>query len=128
MELIDKFEKLITTGEQLEPKGGELFSGYNGELQTEYLIWRTQAINLMSQAGNIAEHSLKEIVSNDKSGYFYRSSASQILASLKGIKSIIEEDGIDYNGKSEILENIDNSICDKSFSADISRINLQDHS
>jgi len=61
MELLEEFKILIQEGERLRPFGGDMFTGFNGEKQSEFLSWRLQAISAIESLGNDSKILLKEI-------------------------------------------------------------------
>ncbi len=48
MDTLPTIKQLIKEGEELVPKGGMQFQGYNGQMQPEYVSWRLQAIAAIS--------------------------------------------------------------------------------
>jgi predicted nucleotide-binding protein len=85
---IDTLKELVSQGEELVPQGGDLFHGYNGEKQSDYLSWRHQAINAIGQLREQAKPLLKDI-ENDKHGpHFFEHSAMQVLGALKAAVEI----------------------------------------
>lgn len=87
-EQLETLERLIAEGEQLLPHGTNMFEGYNGRMQPQYVSWRFQALEALSSAGSAAKPALIDIEKDKQSPYFYQSSVSNLLGALKGIHAI----------------------------------------
>jgi predicted nucleotide-binding protein len=88
--LIDTLKELLQKGEELAPQGGEIFKGYNGDKQPDYVSWRLQAVDAIEQLGKQAQPLLQEI-ENDRHGpYFYKDSTRRIVGVLKAAIAIAE--------------------------------------
>ncbi|MFA6542040.1 MAG: hypothetical protein WCT99_10600, partial [Bacteroidota bacterium] len=73
--LLLKIQELIGQGEKLAPEGGLEFSGYNAKMQSQYLLWRKNCLDVLSKIGEKAV-SLRDQVTKDENGaYFYQNSA-----------------------------------------------------
>jgi len=93
MNIEETLRKLIAQGEILVPQGGDAFDGYNGNLQPDYVSWRHQSIFTISELGQTAKPILRDIEADDQGAYFFRSSASLILGSLRGALEIARNQG-----------------------------------
>jgi len=91
MSIINELEDLIKEGEMLRPLGGDVFNGYNGRKQPEYLSWRLQVINTIENLGRDSKIFLKEIEKDKNSAYFYETSVANILGILKGALSVAKK-------------------------------------
>ncbi|MHA2231403.1 MAG: TIR domain-containing protein [Candidatus Hodarchaeales archaeon] len=91
MSITDDIKELIKEGEDLAPKGGEIFSGYNSDLQPDYVSWRLQSISTIQELGKSANPLLREIEQDNNGPYFYRDSAQNILGVLKAAAAISEK-------------------------------------
>ena len=94
MGVVDNLRKLIAEGEKLAPLGGNLFGGYNGEKQPEYVSWRLQTIAAIEELGTAAKPLLKEIEELDKNqggSFFYEHTASHILGVLRAALAIAKK-------------------------------------
>ena len=89
-EMQDTLRELIRQGEELVPKGGDELTGYNGELQPEYLAWRVQALLALKVIGAPMAPTVLEIERDKRSQYYYSSSARNILGGLKGALELAE--------------------------------------
>lgn len=87
-ELLKTLERLIAEGERLLPHGTNMFEGYNGKMQPEYVAWRLQSLEALASAGSAAKPALADIERDKKSPYFFESSVSNLLGALKGIHAI----------------------------------------
>src|SRR5262245_49162617 len=92
MDLTDTLRDLIKHGEELRPKGGDHFEGYNGDLQSEYGSWRMQAISAIEELGRSSKPLLREIESDKEGSYFYEGSAALVLGVLKAALAIAERE------------------------------------
>jgi len=88
--LLDTLNALVTQGEELAPQGGAIFAGYNGDKQPDYVSWRLQAVDAISELGKQAQPLLKEIESDKHGPYFYEESAKRVLGVLKAAVAIAE--------------------------------------
>ena len=91
MELLEEFKILIQEGERLRPFGGDMFTGFNGEKQSEFLSWRLQAISAIESLGNDSKILLKEIEKDKRSSVFYKDSVSNLVGVLKAALSLLEK-------------------------------------
>jgi predicted nucleotide-binding protein len=91
MDTLTTLQELIETGETLVPKGGNLFDGYNGALQPEYVSWRLQAISLFEQLGQSGKPILKDLEADENGAYFLQSSAQRVLGGLRAAAAIAKK-------------------------------------
>ena len=91
--IIETLQDLIDEGEVLAPQGGG-FDGYNGNLQSEYLAWRTQALAVLRKLATDygLESAVRDIENTSRSRYFYSSSTENILGILKGALRVVEQE------------------------------------
>jgi predicted nucleotide-binding protein len=90
MPLVEILKELAAQGEYLASNGGNIVDGYNGNLQPDYVSWRLQAIDVISQLGEQARPLLREIEGDDRGAYFYGSSAQLVLGVVKAAIAIAE--------------------------------------
>jgi len=95
MKLIEEIESLIEEGKELKPHGGDLFSGYNGSKQSEYVSWRLQVFDILNEMGDKGKPLIQEIKNDNNSAYFYKSSAENILGVLKGALALTNKRKVD---------------------------------
>ncbi|MHB1049986.1 MAG: TIR domain-containing protein [Bacteroidota bacterium] len=89
-QLLSRFQELIQQGEKLVPEGGLEFSGYNAKMQSQYLLWRKNCLDVLSKAGEKAAP-LREKVTKDENGaYFYQNSAQLILDTIRQTLPMVE--------------------------------------
>ncbi len=88
--MVDIINKLIEEGNSLAPVGGSEFSGYNSELQPDYVSWRLQVFSILDDIGEPAQILVKELEKDKNGSYFYKNSASRILGILKAALKIVE--------------------------------------
>ncbi|MFA6093006.1 MAG: nucleotide-binding protein [Elusimicrobiota bacterium] len=81
--------ELIKEGERLVPHGGHIFSGYNGDMQAEYIAWRLQALSLIGELGSQMTPLLKDIERDKQGPYFFQDSAQRVLGALKAAAKIV---------------------------------------
>jgi predicted nucleotide-binding protein len=81
--LSETFRALIRQGEELVPKGGSTFDGYNGHLQPDYASWRLQTFSAVEDLGSPGRPLLKELEKDKQGSYFFQNSASIVLGVLK---------------------------------------------
>jgi predicted nucleotide-binding protein len=86
--LIDTLKALVAQGEELAPQGGTIFDGYNGDKQPDYVSWRLQAVDAISELGKQAQPLLREIESDKDGAYFFEDSAKRVLGVLKAAVAI----------------------------------------
>ena len=94
MSITDDIKDLIKKGENLAPKGGDIFSGYNSDLQTDYVSWRLQSISAIQELGKSANPLLREIEQDKTGPYFFKDTAQNILGVLKAAAAISEKQGL----------------------------------
>lgn len=82
-DIVQKFEELVTQGQQLLPLGGFEFSGYNARLQNKYLEWRKACLEALEQVGPIGFPYKSKILGDANGGYFFQSSAQLIVNQIK---------------------------------------------
>ena len=88
---IKKIHRLIEIGRELEPGGGSLASGYNGEGQSDFLAWRTQVLQTLEGLTPPMTRNIKEIEDYKDGRYYYQSSVRYILGILQGIAAFLED-------------------------------------
>lgn len=91
MDLIETFKSLINQGEELRPKGGTKFKGYNGKDQPEYVSWRLQVISALNEIGKDARPLLQELDKDKDGSFFYENSAATVLGVLKAGLAIAQK-------------------------------------
>ncbi|HTY11554.1 MAG TPA: TIR domain-containing protein [Bacteroidota bacterium] len=78
-----KLQDLIHQGDKLVPEGGLEFSGYNAKMQSQYLLWRKNSLDVLSKCGEKGM-ALRTQLANDENGaYFYQTSAQKVHEALK---------------------------------------------
>lgn len=82
-DIVQKFEELVTQGQQLLPLGGFEFSGYNARLQNKYLEWRKACLEALEQVGPIGFPYKSKILGDANGGYFFQASAQLIVNQMK---------------------------------------------
>jgi hypothetical protein len=81
---------LITEGQRLLPLGGNMFDGYNGDHQAEFLSWRFQTIAALEEIGPAGKRLIDGIESDDNAKYLLTTSVQNILGALKGALVFID--------------------------------------
>lgn len=87
---VSKLHELIQQGEKLVPEGGLEFSGYNAKMQSQYLLWRKNCLDVLAKIGEKAAPFREKITKDENGAYFYQNSAQLILDSLKQSVPIAE--------------------------------------
>jgi predicted nucleotide-binding protein len=82
-QLLIKLQELIQQGEKLVPEGGLEFSGYNAKMQSQYLLWRKNCLDVITKVGEKATPFREKITKDENGAYFYQNSAQLILEMLK---------------------------------------------
>jgi hypothetical protein len=82
-QILTKIQELIQQGEKLVPEGGLEFSGYNAKMQSQYLTWRKNCLDVISKFGDKGTPLRERITKDENGAYFYQSSAHTVLESLK---------------------------------------------
>ena len=96
MGLDDTLRTLIDKGKYILPFGADtLGSGYNSQLQPEFLAWRLEAIATIERLGS---QETLDAITNDPGRYFTKDSVRNILGCLLGA-SAIAKDKSDYPGQ-----------------------------
>jgi predicted nucleotide-binding protein len=89
-QLLTKFQELIQQGEKLVPEGGLEFSGYNAKMQSQYLLWRKNCLDVITKVGEKATPFREKITKDENGAYFYQNSAQLILEMLKQSLPMVE--------------------------------------
>ena len=89
-QLLSRFQELIQQGEKLVPEGGLEFSGYNAKMQSQYLLWRKNCLDVLSKAGDKATPLREKITKDENGAYFYQNSAQLILDTIRQSQPMIE--------------------------------------
>ena len=110
MNIEETLQELIAQGEILVPQGGNMFDGYNGKLQPEYVSWRLQSISAIEEIGGKAKPILKELDGDGNGAYFLEDSASRLLGALKAALVIAQrqEKSINANARMQIKPSREN--------------------
>lgn len=110
MNIEETLQELIAHGEILVPQGGNIFDGYNGELQPDYVSWRLQSLSAIEELGGKAKPILKELDSDSNSAYFLQDSARRVLGALKAALAIVQkqEKLVTANKKNQVKTNKEN--------------------
>ena len=70
----------------MAPLGGDdVSAGPNSELQFDYLVWRTECIELLADLPD-ASHLVRELASDTRGEQFYKASASRVLGVMKAAR------------------------------------------
>jgi predicted nucleotide-binding protein len=101
----ENIEYLITVGEDLLPRGGSEFEGYNGDFQPEYVSWRLQTFSILEEIGKSTSILVKELEEDRSGSYFYQSSTRRILGVLKAALAIVERKPLASHNHSEETDN-----------------------
>lgn len=91
-QLLTKLQELIQQGEKLVPEGGLEFSGYNAKMQSQYLLWRKNGLDVLTKVGEKAAVMREKVTKDENGAYFYQNSAQLILETLKQALPIVEAD------------------------------------
>jgi predicted nucleotide-binding protein len=94
MSVLNTLKELAAQGKVLVPQGGTPFSGYNGDMQPDYVSWRLQAIDAIDKLGKQAQPLLKEIESDERGMYFFEDSAQRVLGVLMAAIAIAERQSV----------------------------------
>ncbi len=87
---VTKLQELIQQGEKILPEGGLEFSGYNAKMQSHYLLWRKNCLDVVAKLGEKGTP-LRTAITNDENGaYFYQSSAQIVLDIVKQALTVAE--------------------------------------
>lgn len=78
-----RLQELIQQGEKLVPEGGLEFSGYNAKMQSQYLLWRKNCLEVLSKCGEKGTALRVQLAGDENGTYFYQSSAQKVLDTLK---------------------------------------------
>ncbi len=89
-QVLTKFQELIQQGEKLAPEGGLEFSGYNAKMQSQYLMWRKNCLDVLSKLGDKGTPFREKITKDENGAYFYQNSAQLILETLKQSLPLVE--------------------------------------
>jgi hypothetical protein len=89
-QLLSRFQELIQQGEKLVPEGGLEFSGYNAKMQSQYLLWRKNCLDVLSKAGEKAAPLREKITKDENGAYFYQNSAQLILDTIRQTLPMVE--------------------------------------
>jgi predicted nucleotide-binding protein len=91
-QLLLKLQEYIGQGEKLVPEGGLEFSGYNAKMQSQYLLWRKNCLDVLLKAGEKAAPMREKITKDENGAYFYQNSAQVIVDALKQTLPFFEND------------------------------------
>lgn len=91
-QLLIKFQDLIQQGEKLVPEGGLEFSGYNAKMQSKYLIWRKNCLDVLAKVGDKANPLREKLTKDENGAYFYQNSAQLILDTIKKSLPLVESE------------------------------------
>ena len=89
-QLLSRFQELIQQGEKLVPEGGLEFSGYNAKMQSQYLLWRKNCLDVLSKAGDKAAPLREKLTKDENGAYFYQNSAQLILDTIRQSLPMVE--------------------------------------
>ena len=87
---LTKLQELVQQGEKLAPEGGLEFSGYNAKMQSQYLVWRKNCLDVLLKIGEKANPMREKITKDENGAYFYQNSAQLILDNIKLSLPIVE--------------------------------------
>jgi predicted nucleotide-binding protein len=90
METSAALRRLIRTGENLAPDGGNELWGHNEDLQDDYLAWRLESLVVVGELGTAADPLVRQIEADKQRGLFYESSARNVLGVLKAARHIAQ--------------------------------------
>ena len=89
---LTKLQELVQQGEKLAPEGGLEFSGYNAKMQSQYLVWRKNCLDVLLKIGEKANPLREKITKDENGAYFYQNSAQLILDNIKLSLPMVESE------------------------------------